>query len=201
MEQVKSKDGARLRGIFSGEILRPYDQELARITKAKFGFNSPEYRAIPRYLADTFEGHNLITTEGLNRLQDVMFHGTTQTATWYCCLVESDTTPTAAMNYDVPVYTESTAYDESADPGRTAYNEAASAAGVTTNTANKAVFTINATKTMYGASLVSVITAGDHTPGANNVLYCYAKFTASRSVVDNDVINLTYQTSSADDAV
>lgn len=200
MEQVNSKDGARLRGIFSGEILRPYDQELAKSIKAKFGFDSPEYRAIPRYLVDTFEGHNLITTEGLNRLQDVMFHQVTQTATWYCCLVESDTAPAAAMNYDVPVYTESTSYDESA-AGRPAFVEAASAAGVTTNTLSPAVFTISATKTMYGASLVSVITAGDHTGGANNVLYCYAKFTASRAVVDNDVINLTYQTSSADDAV
>jgi hypothetical protein len=198
MKQVNSKDGARLRGIFSGEILRPYDQELAKSIKAKFGFDSPEYRAIPRYLADTFEGHNLITTEGLNRLQDVMFHGTTQTATWYCCLVETDTAPAAAMTYDVPVYTESTSYDEATRPE---YNEAASAAGVTTNSANKAVFTISATKTMYGASLVSINTKGDHTGGANNVLYCYAKFTASRAVVDNDVINLTYQTSSADDAV
>ncbi len=200
MSELKVRQGAKIQGIFSGEIWRPYDQNLAKSIKAKFGFDSPEYHAIPRYLADTFEGHNLVTTEGLNRLQDVMFHGTTQTATWYCTLVETDTAPAAAMNYDVPVYTESTAYDESA-AGRPAYVEAASAAGVTTNSANKAVFTINATKTMHGASLVSVITAGDHTIGANNVLYCYAKFTASRAVVDDDVINLTYQTSAADDAV
>ncbi len=198
--EILARQGTRIEGIFSGEIWRPYDQELAKSIKAEFGFDSPEYRAIPRYLADTFEGHNLITTEGLNRLQDVMFHGTTQTATWYCTLVETDTAPAAAMNYDVPVYTESTAYDESA-AGRPAYVEAASAAGVTTNILNKAVFTISATKTMYGASLVSVITAGDHTIGANNVLYCYAKFTPERAVVDNDVINLTYQTSAADDAV
>jgi hypothetical protein len=129
-----------------------------------------------------------------------MLHGTTVTNPWYCTLVETDTAPAAAMTYDVPVYTESTSYDEAA-AGRPAYTEAASAAGVTTNTLNKAAFTISATKTMYGASLVSVITAGDHAGGANNVLLCYAKFAASRAVIDDDVVNLTYQITTADDAI
>ncbi len=142
--------------------------------------------------------HNLVTTEGLNRILNVFFAGTTQTATWYCCLVETDTAPAAAMNYDVPVYTESTAYTEATRP---AYTEAASTAGSTTNSANKAAFTINATKTMYGASLVSINTKGDHTGGADNVLYCYAKFSASRAVISGDIINLTYTVTAADDGV
>ncbi len=144
--------------------------------------------------------HNLITEEGLRRILNVMFNGGTQTATWYCGLVETDTTPTTAMNYDVPVFTESTSYDEATRP---AYVEAAAttATVTTTNTASPAVFTISATKTMYGAALFSINTKGDHTGGANNVLFCYAKFTAGRAVVDNDVINLTYAVTAADDGV
>ena len=142
--------------------------------------------------------HNIVTTEGLNRILDVMFHGTTQTATWYCGLVETDTDPAAGMTYDVPVFTESTAYDEATRP---AYVEAASDGGSMTNSANKAVFTISATKTIYGAALFSINTKGDHTGGANNVLYCYAKFGTPRAVVDNDILNLTYTITSADDGV
>ncbi|MET0039890.1 MAG: hypothetical protein ABW041_07090 [Dehalococcoides mccartyi] len=142
------------------------------------------------------ESRNIVTTEGRNRLLDVMFHGTTQISTWYCGLVETDTTPDAGMTYDVPTFTESTAYDEAARP---AFVEAASSSGSVTNSANKAVFTISGTKTMYGAALFSISTKGDHTAGADNVLYCYSKFTSGRSVVDDDVINLTYTVTAADD--
>lgn len=141
---------------------------------------------------------NIITDEGLNRILDVMLHGTTQTATWYCGLVETDTTPAAGMTYDVPVFTECTAYDEAT---RVAYNEAAASSKSTTNSANKAAFTMNATKTLYGAFLASVSTKGDHTGGANNVLLCYAKFSASQAVQDDYVVNLTYTVTAADDGV
>lgn len=139
---------------------------------------------------------NIITDEGLNRILDVLLHGTTQTSPWYCGLVESDTTAAANQNYDVPVFTECTAYDEATRP---AYNEAAASSKSTTNSANKAVFTMNATKTLYGAFLASVSTKGDHTAGANNVLLCYAKFSASQAVQDDYTVNLTYTVSAADD--
>lgn len=171
---MKAKTGIQLRGKFIAECYR----------KGKLIWRE--------------ETRNIVTTEGLNRILDVMFHATTQTPTWYCGLVESNTTPTAAMNYDVPVFTESTAYDEATRP---AYVEAAASGGSMTNSASPAVFTISATKTMYGAALFSIDTKGDHTPGANNVLYCYALFASSRSVVDNDTINLTYTITSADDGV
>lgn len=142
--------------------------------------------------------HNIWTTEGINRMLNVFFAGTTQTAAWYVGLVETDTAPAAAMNYDVPVFTESTSYDGATRP---AYTEAASTAGSTTNSANKASFTISATKTMYGAALFSINTKGDHVAQADSVLPCYAKFTASRAVVDDDVVNATYTATLADDAV
>jgi len=169
MEKAKAR--ARIRGFFTTECYR----------KGKLIWRE--------------ESENLCTDEGLNRMLDVMFHGTTQTATWYCGLVESDTTPTAAMTYDVPVFTESTSYDEATRPE---YEEAAASSKVTTNTANKAVFTISATKTIYGAALFSINTKGDHAGGANNVLFSYSKFGSSRAVLDDDVINLTYSVTGAD---
>lgn len=145
------------------------------------------------------KAHNIITNEGLDAILNIMLHASTQITTWYCCLVESNTTPAAGMTYATPTYTESTAYDESTRPE---YVEAAASGQEITNSANKAVFTINATKTMYGASLVgggsAPSTKGDTAGGGT--LLCYAKFSQSRSVLDDDVINLTYTVSAADDA-
>jgi len=183
-----TKDGTRMRGRFDVEVMSPY-----RV----FGMPILEGGKVRRrHLSGTTWGHNIVTDEGLNRILDVFFHQTTVTATWYCCLVESDTAAAHDMNYDVPVYTESTAYDEAA---RVAYNEAAASSQTTTNSANKAAFTINASKTMYGAFLASVSTKGDHAAGDNNVLFCYSLFAQSRAVGDDDVINLTYAITAADD--
>jgi len=148
-------------------------------------------------LIDTWEEDNVCTDEGLNALLDIMFHGATQITTWYVELFESDTTPDGDTTYAVPVYTPCTAYDGGARP---AYNEAAASSKVMTNSANKAVFTMNATKTIYGASLVgggsAATTPGDTAGGGK--LYCASKFSASKSVVDNDVLNVTIQITGSD---
>ena len=140
---------------------------------------------------------NICTDEGLDALLDIMFHGSTQITTWYVAIFESDTTPAAGTTYAVPVYTESTAYTEAA---RVAYNEAAASSKVTTNSANKATFTMNATKTIYGASLVGGGTdATDNTDVAGGgTLYCAAKFSASKSVESGDVLKITVTITAAD---
>ncbi len=189
MQEIKS--GARLRGQWIAECYRARDPSTGKRFRDKRG------RFLPRQLIWRDVAHNIVTNEGLDRILDVMFHAATAITTWYCGLVETDTSEAAGMTYDVPVFTESTAYDEATRPE---YEEASSSSQSITNAANKAVFTIDATKTMYGAALFSVNTKGDHTQGANNVLYCYAKFGASRGVIDNDVVNLTYAVTSLDDA-
>lgn len=143
----------------------------------------------------TTKGLNLWTDEGINRILDTMFHGTTQISTWYVAIFEDDHTVAAGDNYDVPGYTECTAYDESTRPE---YEEAAASSKSMTNSANPADFTISDTKTIYGASLVSVNTKGDHTEGANNVLACASKFSAEKSVEDDDTLRVTYTVSGAD---
>ena len=174
MNNVKERDGVKLGGIFNVECYR----------KGKLIWSE--------------KVHNLVTDEGLNALLDIMFHADTQITTWYCLLVESDTSPAAGMTYATPTFTESTAYDEATRPE---YEEAAASGKSMTNSANKATFTISATKTMYGAAIVGggtdPNTKGDSAGGGT--LYCYAQFSSSRSVIDDDVINLTYTLTSADD--
>jgi hypothetical protein len=141
---------------------------------------------------------NIVTDEGLDAILDIMFHASTQITTWYCVMFEDDFTPDGDETYAVPGYTETEAYDELTRPE---YNEAAASSQSITNSANKGVFTINATKTLYGAALVGggsdADTKGDAAGGGT--LFCAARFGSSRNVVDDDVVNLTYTLSAADD--
>ena len=148
-------------------------------------------------LIDTWKEGNVCTAEGLNALLDIMFHASTQITTWYVEIFETDTTPADGTTYAVPVYTPSTSYDEGTRP---AYNEAAASSKVITNSANKAVFTISATKTIYGAALVgggSAATTKADTAGGGT-LFCASKFAAAKSCVDNDVLNVTISITVAD---
>lgn len=143
---------------------------------------------------------NVVTLEALDHILNVVLHGVTPISAWYCLLVESNTTPVTSMTYAVPTFTECTAYDEATRP---AWVEGAASSQSITNSSNKSVFTISGTKTLYGAALVgggTAATTKNDTAGGG-ILFCYAKFGTARSVEDNDVINLTYTVSAADDAV
>ena len=141
---------------------------------------------------------NIIPNEGLDAILDIMLHADTQLTTWYCLIFETNTTPASGTTYAVPVWTEWTAYDEATRPE---YVEAASSSQSVTNSANKAVYTANATKTLYGAALVAggtgANTKGDAAGGGT--LLCAGLFGASQPVVDDNVVNLTYTVTAADD--
>jgi hypothetical protein len=130
---------------------------------------------------------NVIPTEGLNHILDVILHAGTQVTTWSVGLFEANVTPGATLTAATvtSTLTETTAYDETT---RVAYVEAAASAGVTTNSASRAEFTMNATKTIYGGFLVSA-SAKSATTGS---LLAAAKFSASRAVVDDDVLAVAY---------
>ena len=138
-------------------------------------------------LIDEFECPNLVVNEGLNSILGIMFHADTQISTWYLGLFEGNYTPVAGLTAATvtSASTECTAYDEAA---RVAYNEAAAASQSITNSANKATFTINATKTIYGAFLVSA-SAKSATTGT---LFSAARFASAKSVVATDQLLLTY---------
>jgi hypothetical protein len=136
---------------------------------------------------DEFEDHNLVVNEGLNHLLDVLLHGSTQVTTWYLGVFEGNYTPVATVTAATitSASTECTAYDETT---RQQYNEAAASSQSTTNSANKATFTFNATKTVYGAFLASA-SAKSATTGT---LFSAAAFSSSKSVVSGDQLLLTY---------
>lgn len=141
---------------------------------------------------DEWEDHNIIVNEGLNHILDVVLHGSTQATTWYVGLFEANYTPVATdTGANIAANsTESTAYDESA---RQTWTEAAASSQSITNSASKATFTINASKTIYGAFLISDNTKG----GTAGTLFAASKFSASRSVVPTDQLLVTYTVSAA----
>lgn len=145
-------------------------------------------------IIDKWQEPNICVDEGLNKLLDVMFHAVTAVNPWYIAIFEDDVTPVAGTTYATPVYTECTAYTGTDRP---IFNESAASSKSLSNTANKAEFTMNATKTIYGASLVSFITAGD-TAEVGAVMYCASKFSASKAVVNLDVLKVTVTLTSSD---
>jgi len=142
----------------------------------------------------------LVVNQGLDSILDVYFSDATQITDWYCVIAETNTSPAAGMTYAVPSFTELEAYDEATRP---AWQEGGVSSQSITNSSNKAVFTINATKTLYGAGLVGggtdADTKGDAAGGGT--LFDFGLFAASQPVVDDNVVNLTITISAADDGV
>lgn len=141
---------------------------------------------------------NVVTTQGLNHMLDVTFHGTTALGTWYLLIFEDNYIPLIGDTYAVPGFNESTAYDEATRP---AFVEAAASGKVITNTANKATFTMNDTKTIYGAALVSATADGntkDNTAGAGGVMFCASKFSTAKAVVSTDILQVSCSITLAD---
>lgn len=130
---------------------------------------------------------NIVTTQGLNHILDVVLHNTSAVSPWYIALFEGNYTPVAGLTAAsfTAAATECTAYDESA---RVVYNEAAASGGVTTNSASRAVFTMNASKTLYGGALLSA-SAKSSTSGT---CLAAARFSSSRDVVNGDEVAVAY---------
>lgn len=138
-------------------------------------------------LIEIEHAHNIVTNQGLNHILDVVLHGTTAVSPWYIAPFEGNYTPLAtdtAANITANS-TECTAYDEAT---RVEYNEAAASSQSTTNSANKATFTFNATKTIYGAFLASA-SAKSATTGT---LLAAVKAGTSKAVVSADQLLITY---------
>lgn len=136
---------------------------------------------------DEWTDRNLVVNEGLNKLLNVMFNGDTAVGTWYCGIFEGNYTPVATVTAATiaSASTESTAYTSATRPE---YVEAAASSQSITNSANRASFVFNATKTIYGAFLVSTNTKS----GTSGVLFSAARFSASKAVESGDELLLTY---------
>lgn len=136
---------------------------------------------------EEFEDENLVVNEGLNALLGIMFNGVTQIGTWYLGIFEGNYTPAATLTAATvtSASTECTAYTSATRPE---YVEAAAASQSITNSANRASFVFNATKSVYGAFLVSTSTKS----GTSGTLFSAARFASAKAVESGDELLLTY---------
>ena len=150
------------------------------------GIMPAEFHGREYALIDDDSVHNIMCTEGLNYLLDAAIRAQTQITPWYVAIFEGNYTPvlgdTAATI--VASATESTAYTEAV---RQTYTLVAAAAGVLTNAAAPAVFTMNATKTIYGG----FITGASAKSATTSKLISAAKFSSSKAVESTDVLSIT----------
>lgn len=129
---------------------------------------------------------NLVVDEGLDEILEQFFNGATYTALHYIGL--TDGTPTVAAGDTMASHAgwaEVTAYSESV---RQTYNPAAAASKSITNSASKAVFSVNGTATAGGLFMTTVNTKG----GSTGVLVSAGAFAEGDKAVDSgDTLNVT----------
>lgn len=136
---------------------------------------------------------NIIVNQGLDHFLNVYYHADAQVTAWFIAPFEGNYTPVAgdtASNITANS-TENTTYNEAT---RVAYVEAAASSQSITNAASKATFTMNATKTIYGAFLISASAKS----AATGFLSAASRFAASRAVVNTDQLLVTYTITAAD---
>jgi hypothetical protein len=121
---------------------------------------------------------NLVTTEGKNDLIDKYFKGSAYTAGWYLGLKGTGSPVVGDTLASHGGWSEITPYSGN----RPAITFGTTSAG--SNTATQVSITINATATVYGAIITSV------NSGTSGKLYSATDFSASRSVVSGDTINV-----------
>lgn len=149
-------------------------------------------------LVDTWENGNVCTDEGITNMLGVHFSADTQITAWYILVFENDITPVITATYASPGFTECTTYDETTRP---AWQEGGAASKSIDNISNKASFTFNAAKTIYGSALVGggsdPNTKGD--TGGGGVMFCASQFVSgSKAVVSTDVLKVSVSVSGAD---
>jgi len=142
---------------------------------------------------DEFEFDNLVVDQGLNYALNASFGQTSALTSWYIGLFEGNYTPVAGVTAATiaGLATETTAYTSGTRP---AWTTVSATAKSLTNSASRASFTFNATKTIYGAFLVSSSTKS----GTSGTLFSAARFTTAKTVDTDDELLVTYVLTAAD---
>lgn len=166
--------------------------------------NTESLKASGKYIVECFdkdgnpkwtaESKNLVVNVGLQYMAGSALVATTQITTWYVGIYGAAASNTPAAGDTAASHggwTENTSYSESTRPVANFAAATNANPSVVTNTSNKAVFTMNATTTVGGAFLISNNTKG----GTTGTLFSAADFQSpgDRSVVNGDILNVTYQ--------
>ena len=140
-----------------------------------------------RRVIDEFDCENIVVNQGLNYLLGAALGAQSVVTSWYIALfsnnytiLASDTASTIAANAgEVTQYTAGV---------RQPWTSAPPSAQSISNSASQASFTFNATVTVYGAFLISTLAIN----GTSGTLFSGAQFGSPKSVVNSDILQLTY---------
>lgn len=145
--------------------------------------------------------HNIVTTEGMNYILNVLAKSGALGVN-YMGIFKNNVTPAAGDTAAVKLGSGGTYgacqdpadFDDAAVGGSSVstgdwpvWNPAAASGGVLTNAAATCDFTMAASITVYGGFLTTEQQCAD----SANVLICAKAFTASRAVIDNDILKIT----------
>lgn len=137
--------------------------------------------------------HNLVVNVGLDDVLDKYLKGSTYTATHYVGL--TDGTPTVAAGDTMASHTGWTEITNYIEGTREAFTPGTVSGQSVSNTASKAVFTINANATTLGGCFLATNSTKGGTSG---ILYGGGAFTAGdKSLDDGDVLNVTVTATAA----
>jgi len=139
---------------------------------------------------DTWSEPNIVVDEGLNYALGTAFASASASANWYVGIFVNNYTPQSTDVITtfpgVGVAGEATTqYNETTRP---TWTQAGVVAKSITNTASPAVFTFNTTTSIYGAFLANSSVKG----GLTGKLAAASKFSSVRSMLTNDILNITY---------
>lgn len=144
------------------------------------------------------ESPNIFPTAGIARMLNVYFHDIAKAAEeiFYVGLFKSNITPVAG---DTSAKLGSgNAYGECQDAdydlpltNKPAYNTVDTTTATITNAASKAEFTMAASITVYGAFL----STSKAKTAVDGYLTAGKRFSASRAVIDDDILSVTYEIS------
>lgn len=136
------------------------------------------------------EGPNLIVTTGRNKLLDETLAGSGYTAAWYMGLIDNAGFSAIAAADTMASHAGWAEADEYDEATREALAFSAASAGSKATSA-AASFTISASITVNGVFIASSSTKNE----SASILFAAKSFSATRAVVDNDVLNVTYTAS------
>jgi len=136
------------------------------------------------------EVENLITTEGKNDILTQYLKGSSYTAAFYVALVDNASFTAYAVGDTAAQIGGSNGWAEAvpySNATRVAWTGGTASGGSVDNSGSVASFTINATKTIRGAFLVTNSTKS----GTTGKIYGEADFGSSRSVLSGDTLQVT----------
>ena len=140
-------------------------------------------------IIDAWDEDNLVVNQGLNYLLGVALKGTTPVTNWYLGIFQGNYAP-VATDTGANVAANSTECSSYTSATRPLWQAAAPSSQNITNSANPAVFTFNASVTIYGAFLISDATIGSSS--GSDTLWGEAAFAAAKAVNNLDQLLVTY---------